>query len=134
MISNPKHGWCNFSLGTFNGNPSYLTNVPVDLLQAFIDLHTKGCGCAWCDEEGTEFTFVVTPYLMFIIEEKDRPILYDFSDVRVDKVQEELIKDIQSNITAWSEFITDDNSDEVKKNFRAIINKIVELQGLNKKS
>ena len=41
MISNPKHGWCNFKLRTFEGTPSYLTDVPVDLLKAFIDLHVE---------------------------------------------------------------------------------------------
>lgn len=42
MISNPKHGWCNFKLRTFEGTPSYLTDVPIDLLTAFIDLNEKG--------------------------------------------------------------------------------------------
>ena len=47
MISNPKHGWCNFMLSDekdnlFVGTPSYVTNVPVDLLQAFLDYKTKG--------------------------------------------------------------------------------------------
>jgi len=32
VISNPKSGWCDFYLGDFEGHPSYLTDVPVDLL------------------------------------------------------------------------------------------------------
>jgi hypothetical protein len=40
MISNPKYGWCDFKIednnsNEFFGTPSYITNVPVDLLQAF---------------------------------------------------------------------------------------------------
>lgn len=53
MISNPKHGWCNFDLGTFHGTPSYTANVPMNLLDAFIQYHTTGTGIAWLDEEGT---------------------------------------------------------------------------------
>ena len=53
MISNPRFGWCNFELGDFKGSPSYLTDVPVDLLDAFIDYHTKGYGVAVFDEEGS---------------------------------------------------------------------------------
>ena len=68
---------------------NYLTDVPVDLLQAFIDLHTKGLGCAWFDEEGTEFTLVLTPYSMFMIEEKDKPILHDYSEIQIFKVESE---------------------------------------------
>lgn len=40
MISNPKHGWSNFDLRVFHGTPSYLTDVPVDLLNAFIQYRT----------------------------------------------------------------------------------------------
>ena len=82
MISNPKYGWCNFDLKVFHGTPSYLTDVPVDLLNAFIQYHTTGTGIAWFDEEGTEFTLVITPYSLFIIEEKNEPVLYDFSEIK----------------------------------------------------
>ena len=51
MISNPKHGWSNFDLKVFHGTSSYLTDVPVDLLNAFIQYHTTGTGIAWFDEE-----------------------------------------------------------------------------------
>lgn len=61
MISNPKHGWSNFDLKAFHGIPSYLTDVSVDLLNAFIQYHTAGTGIAWFDEDGTEFTLVITP-------------------------------------------------------------------------
>ena len=55
MISNPKNGWCNFDLKSFHGTPSYLTNVPIDLLNAFIQYHATGVGIAWFDEEGAEY-------------------------------------------------------------------------------
>lgn len=113
MISNPKHGWCNFELRTFEGTPSYLTDVPIDLLNAFIDYHTKGCGIAWFDEEGTEFSLIITPYSLFIIEEKDKPILHDFSEMKIDNVEKELIEDIEKDLIGWSNFITDNDSDEI---------------------
>lgn len=58
MISNPRFGWYNFELGDFKGSTSYLTDVPVDLLDAFIDYHTKGYGVAVFDEEGSHFTLI----------------------------------------------------------------------------
>ena len=69
MISNPQYGWCYFKLGNFEGHPSYLTDVPVDILDAFISYHTNGCGIAYFDEEGTDFMLILSPYLAFIIEE-----------------------------------------------------------------
>lgn len=113
MISSPKHGWCNFKLRTFEGTPSYLTDVPIDLLNAFIDYHVKGFGIAWFDEEGTEFSLVITPYSLFIIEEKDKPILHDFSEMKIDNMEKELIKDIETDLESWANFITDDDPNEI---------------------
>ena len=109
MISNPKHGWCNFKLGTFEGTPSYLTDVPIDILTAFIDYHNKGCGVIWFDEEGTEFTLVITPYSLFIIEEKEKPILHDFSEMKIVGLEKELIKDIESDLCGCANFTTDND-------------------------
>lgn len=130
MIKNPKHGWCELELRTFHGVPSYLTDVPVDLLNAFIDYHTKGMGMAWFDEEGTEFTIVITPYSLFIIEERDKIILHDFSEMKIENLEKELIADIEKDLIGWSEFITDDDIEEVNEH-RAIIRRaIIKLKDL----
>lgn len=114
MISNPKYGWCNFKLRDFEGTPSYLTDVPVDLLNAFIDLHTKGSGIAWFDEEGSEFSLVLTPYSLFIIEERnEKPVLHDFSEMKIKNLEKELIEDIESDLNGWANFITDDDQNEI---------------------
>lgn len=129
MISNPKHGWCSFKLGEFEGTPSYLTDVPLDLLGAFIDLHTKGSGVAWFDEEGTEFSLVLTPYSLFIIEERnEKPILHDFSEMNIKDLEKELIEDIESDLCGWANFITDDDLEEIKAHRDEIRQKIAILK------
>lgn len=130
MISNPKHGWSNFDLKTFHGTPSYLTDVPVDLLNAFIQYHATGTGVAWFDEEGTWFTLVITPYSLFVIEEKDKPVLHDFSEMNIDNLEKELIEDIERNLVGWSEFITCDDREEVIVHRDEIRNKIAMLKEL----
>ena len=130
MISNPKHGWCVFELGDFKGGPSYLTDVPVDLLDAFIDYHEKGAGIAWFDEEGNEFTFVINPYAIYIIEEKEKPILHDFSIIKVKELEEELIKDIEKDLDLWAlEFVVSDEQNEIQKHKQEICEKIKTLKG-----
>ena len=124
MIANPKYGWCNFELGNFKGTPSCLTDVPVDLLEAFIEYHTKGMGAAWFDEEGAEFTLVITPYSLFIIEEKDKPVLHDFSEMQIDKLEKELIDDIEKDLDGWSEFIISEDREEILAHRDEIIRKI----------
>ena len=124
MITNPKYGWCNFELGNFKGTPSCLTDVTVDLLEAFIEYHTKGMGAAWFDEEGAEFTLVITPYSLFIIEEKDKPVLHDFSEMQIDKLEKELIDDIEKDLDGWSEFIISEDREEILAHGDEIIRKI----------
>ena len=133
MISNPKHGWSNFDLKTFHGTPSYLTDVPVDLLNAFIQYHTTGTGIAWFDEEGTEFTLVITPYSLFVIEEKNKPVLHDFSEINIDNLEKELIEDIEKDLIGWSEFVTNDDREEVIIHRDEIRNKIAILKELTSK-
>ena len=132
MISNPKHGWCDFDLRSFHGSPSYLTDVPVDLLNFFIQYHATGTGIAWFDEEGTEFTLVITPYSLFIIEEKDEPVLHDFSEINIGNLEKELIEDIEKDLTGWSEFIIDDDREEVITHRDEIRNKIAMLKELGR--
>ena len=132
MISDPKHGWCNFKLITFEGAPSYLTDVPVDLLEAFIDLHTKGTGIAWFDEERTEFTLVINPYSLFIIEERDRPVLHDFYEININDLDKELIEDIESHLVGWSMFIPTDDREEIMQHRNEIRQKIAILKELIK--
>lgn len=128
MISNPNAGWCDFKLGTFEGSPSYLTDVPVDLLTAFIDYHTKGTGIAWFDEEGTEFTLVLTPYSLFVIEERDSPVLHDFSEMKIENLEKELIEDLESDLNSWTDFIIDDDQEEIMQHRNEIRQKIAMLK------
>ena len=129
MISNPKHGWCDFKLRTFEGTPSYLTDVPIDLLDAFVNYYTKGTGIAWFNEEGTEFTLIINPYSLFIIEERKESVLHDFSEMKIEKLAKELIDDIERDLTGWSiEFVTSDNTKEIAQHKTDIINKLNQLK------
>ena len=101
MISNPKNGWCNFKLGDFEGTPSYITDVPIDLLDAFIDYYTRGYGLAYFDEEGSEFTLLLTWYGVYIIEEKDNVKSHVFYDLNISDLAKEAIIDILSNLDGW---------------------------------
>ena len=101
MISNPKNGWCNFKLGDFEGTPSYITDVPIDLLDAFIDYYTRGYGLAYFDEEGSEFTLLLTWYGVYIIEEKDDTKVHAFYNLSISDLAKDVIIDILSNLDGW---------------------------------
>lgn len=133
MISNPKHGWCDFNLGNFYGHPSYLTDVPIEILEAFLDWWKHGYGCCWFDEEGSDFTLVFTPYSIYIIEEKDSVSLKIFSDISSisrKELSNEIISDIESCLHEWCvEFtICDLSNKELHDRENLIRNLINELR------
>lgn len=112
MIKNPHNGWAVFQMGNFVGTPSYLTDVPVDLLDAFIDFHCKGSGVAWFDEEGCEFMIVLSPYSVYIIEDKNSAVLHDFSAMDIGKLERELIADIERELEDWVSFLPSEGKEE----------------------
>lgn len=130
MIQNNRHGWGTFKLGNFTGRISYIEDVPVDLLQAFIDWHDKGSGCAWIDEEGTEFTFVLTPYSAYVIVERGGVELIDLSELKIEEIEKELIDDIENDLTGWSEFLPNDDVEEILFHMNQIQNRLWLLKEL----
>ena len=133
MIQNNRHGWGTFQLGNFTGRISYIEDVPVDLLQAFIDWREKGSGCAWIDEEGTEFTFVLTPYSMFVISERNNTELFNLSEFKFEEIEKELIDDIESDLDGWSEFLLNDDLEEIQSHRERICTKLSILKVLRGK-
>lgn len=103
MISEPFCGWCDFKLGYFDGRLSYITDVPVDLLSAFINYRESGAGAAYLDgEQYGKFTFVLSYQAAYIIEDKEDSILHVFRDIDLNDLEKELMLDIYENIKRWS--------------------------------
>lgn len=130
MITNNGNGWGTFKLGNFTGRLSYIEDVPVDLLQSFIDWHDKGSGCAWIDEEGTEFTLVLTPYSAYVIVERGGVELIDLSELKIEEIEKELIDDIENDFEGWVKFMTSDDIDDVMNHREAIQNHLWLLKEL----
>ena len=133
MLSILEAGWCKLRIGDFVGIPSYITDVPVDLLTAFINYYKKGIGAAYFDEEGTEFNLLLSDYSIYIIQVnfEGKPILRYFPDVNVDDLAKELFIDINSNIDSWSRFGASINSKyEILQERELLINLISELKGM----
>ena len=131
MISEPKCGWCIFKLGDFFGRPSgYMTTVVTDLLDAFILFYKNGIGAAVFDEEGSYFTLLLTYNGVYIIEEKEKAKLFDFSEFDIYELANELINDIESDFDNWVDF-TEECGDQFS--IVHIYNRICELKELIKR-
>lgn len=130
MISEPKCGWCNFKLGSFIGHPSgYMTSVVTDLLDAFILFYKNGIGAAVFDEEGSYFTLILKQWNdVYIIEEKEKSTLFDFSEFNINDLAQELINDIENDFDNWIKFTEEEGGDQFSRVH--IYNKICELKKL----
>lgn len=131
MVSSPKYGWCKFEVGEFKGNPSYLTDVPMDLARCFVNYLKDGCGCAYFDEEGNDFTFVISDVECYVISrgEDGEPKLTWIDRVPYDLLKE-YIKDMEDDFDAWAtEFCHDsDYEGELKAYKKELRLKLLELK------
>lgn len=104
MIKNKGYGWCNLQIGDFAGETVCPSNAAKALLELFSDYHRKGHGMAWLDGGGVEYSVILTPYSMYVMEEKENTVLHDCSRLPVEKLEKELINDIEAEMDAWAEF------------------------------
>ena len=131
MLSNPEYGWCNFELGEFKGSPSYLTDVPVDILEMCIDYKKKNASICYFDEEGSDFVLIFANGEVYIIATREDSMLYKFPETTPEALIEEIILDIERNLDLWdAEFTIEENPNEIEKHKLKIIQKLEELKSL----
>lgn len=101
MFSKPIHGWTDITIGDFTGRGSYLTDIPMDVLNAFINsLDYSIPASIRFDEEGSEFILVSHYYNTYIILEREKTELISININYLDLIKE-AIKDIEDNLEDW---------------------------------
>ena len=101
MLSKPCAGWIKVTIGDFEGRASYMTDVPMDCLIAFINaLEYNIPASVLFDEEGSEFTLVTSVDGTYIISEREEPKLFVINKGFL-KLVRELINDIEDNLEDW---------------------------------
>ena len=105
MFSKPKYGWTHVSIGDFDGSASYITDVPIDVLDAFIDFYKLHKNiCVDFDEEGSTFVLVVVSDIdIYIISEREQIITYKI-DTNINELTNEIISDFDKYIKDWENF------------------------------
>ena len=101
MLSKPCAGWTKVTIGDFEGRASYMTDIPMDCLIAFINaLEYNIPASVLFDEEGSEFTLVTSVDGTYIISEREEPKLFVINKGFL-KLVRELIDDIEDNLEDW---------------------------------
>ncbi len=128
MLSTPKHGWSEITIGNWSDRCSYLDDVPFDLLKAIKHLYetyyTPVCVCF--DAEGYEYTIVFDLFYTHIISSKSdgEGFNYFSIDINIDDLAKELISDIRRDIDGWSKWLcySDKPEDNIFERKRFLLN------------
>ena len=101
MLSKPCAGWTKVTIGDFEGRASYMTDIPMDCLIAFINaLEYNIPASVLFDEEGSGFTLVTSVDGTYIISEREELKLFVINKGFL-KLVRELINDIEDNLEDW---------------------------------
>lgn len=120
FLSRPAYGWTDVKIGNIElGTASYIRDVPIDALEAFIISLNDGTTFNLSfDAEGYEFGIVEFDDELYFVETADPEHIrgrwinpmwlhLDRKSTKEDvllTLAEELVKDIEGNIDAWAEF------------------------------
>lgn len=130
MLSKPESGWTEVKTGSFIDRASYLTNIPLDCLDAFIHAikkHTQAV--VGFDAEGWEYIIVSDHYETYIILNKDEHELL-VADVGKVELAKELCTDIRSNIDDWAWWEFNEDEHGASKYKALLCQKVIELESL----
>lgn len=135
MFTKPKYGWTDLTLDQKNFFPaSYLTDVPMDCLDGFIQAIQTGSADVEFDAEGWEFILKIRKDQVSVITIKDTEEKY-LGNKSMREYGEELYKDISESLQKWLEweccfeFLS---KEEVQKREDELKNKLKTLRGLLK--
>lgn len=145
MLLNPKHGWVKVEIGDWSDRASYLTDVPLDILDALIHSYQTGLPAAVkFDAEGWDYIIVIDNYETYIIDypyrtdeeymasEDDKQVLSTV-EIFKDDLAKEFLKDVESDWDAWVNWMFYDDVETIQKRKSQMEDKTKMLKSLMEK-
>lgn len=127
MLSTPKYGWCDITIGDWSDRVSYLTNFHIDLLDGILNILKSGKpSIVYCDAEGWDYMLVLDHYVIHIIESKEKYKLYSI-DMKIEDFAVACYNDILKDINEWAKWDTDEMTENEIKGNRAKITRRLRL-------
>lgn len=142
MLINPHAGWVNIKIGEFEDRASYLTDVPIDILDALLESYKdRKVVAIEFDAEGWEYIIIINAYETHIIDypyRTDEEYLSSEDDNRVlttveigrDAIAKEFISDIEHDYDKWIHWMYYDDEDSIAKRKEDLDTKLAELKAL----
>jgi len=109
MLTKPEDGWSNLQIEDFSERASYMTDIPNECLNVFINaLQNNTPAVVFFDAEGWDFHLVASYYCSYIIVDKDDAKLFTVKK-NIYALAKELYDDINNNLDDWTNWYLDKN-------------------------
>lgn len=115
MLTTPRHGWSEITIGDWHDRCSYLDDVPYELLKAVdMVIRTRRPHCAQFDAEGWEYTIVFDRYETHIIHcDFEGEYRYYTIEISIKDLARELLSDIRKDLDSWAEWPFSASEEEI---------------------
>lgn len=129
MIQNDGSGWAEIRIGNFHDVASYITPVPLDCLNAFINCFRDSLpACIQFDAEKYRYILIATWDETLICVQNNSACDYVVRcEVNVYQLANEIIKDIEGDTYGWATFLEEED-DDIERVNRTLKDKVNELK------
>ena len=122
VLSNPRHGWCDFHLEDektdFSASLSYLTDVMYDTLKMCLTYLQTGAAAVMYDREGDgTFIFVLSYYDVYILDENMPGGMFHSTSISAEDICENILSCYYADTISWINFanMNDQSEKEYEK-------------------
>lgn len=134
MFTKPKNGWTSLKLGNFEDRASYMTDVPNDCLDAFIQALEYYDPCTiYFDAEGWDYFLIIHHSQSYIVHCKNETPEVFVIDLTNEQLAQKLIDNIELYLDEWAGWLCYDDNIDLEANKTDLLNKISILKNLIKK-
>ena len=127
MLSTPKAGWSELTLGDFKASVSFLTDVPFDWLRACVSALKYGIPAAcFLDSEGSTTTIIVDNTHSYIVTTFGNLHVMPLYGVYPSQFARDLVEDIKRDFEDWLYWIDCSLSEEQWAHRRQMLEDLIE--------
>ena len=131
ILSNILNGWCDFEIGKdICFTASYVTDVPLDVLDAILDYSEKlACSISF-DGEGYRFNLLITETTSFVLVDDNEYKCFVIDCISPKIIIKNLFTCIKDNVSSWAKFLVDYDGSNEKELENEILKKIKKIENV----
>lgn len=128
ILTNIKYGWCDFNLGDYYGRPSYISNLPMQILNAYEEYVKYNHCIIEFDEELTQFCLVLWENIVVIVDNRNDKVQSVYINKSPREVLNKLVNEIINDTRTWAEWIAiDDTEESISREEKRLTDKIIKV-------